>query len=428
MTKGALYMPAKMNPFEVKTKPADRYYMDWQKLYPRPYDKNEVDPYTRLRIILMNGTEYEANWFSHQFHRHCTNNDLRRELAVLRRTEQQQQKRIACLKPIDESILETTIGYEQLAVDLTAILAQREPDAYVVQVMNLALLEDFDHLYRYADLLELERGIHAERLVGCYTEIMPGRPTIAEHRHPVGHVHDLVELVGDDDQGLAVCLHIPHDIEEPVRLLGGQHGGGLIQDQDVCAPVEDLDDLHRLLLRHGHVVDLLVGINGKTIFLTDLQDFGGGGLQIQLALSVQPQDDVFRCGEHVHQLEVLVDHADAAGKGVLGGGNGGGLAVHQDLPFVREVDAGQHIHQCGLAAAVLPQQGEDFVREILADYEEHTDKVWDTNIFGKTLKDLVNEGLAGKIEAMPPDIRKKMRRTITRIVNEGRGGVICILL
>ncbi len=50
--------------------------------------------------------------------------------------------------------------------------------------MNLALLEDFDHLYRYADLLELERGIHAERLVGCYTEIMPGRPTIAEHRHP----------------------------------------------------------------------------------------------------------------------------------------------------------------------------------------------------------------------------------------------------
>ncbi len=74
------------------------------------------------------------------------------------------------------------------------------------------------------------------------------------------------------------------------------------------------------------------------------------------------------------------------------------------------------------------QQGEDFVKEMLADYDEHTDKVWDTNIFGKTLRELVSEGLAGKIEAMPPDIRKKMRRTITRIVNEGRGGVICILL
>ena len=181
-------MPAKMNPFEVKTKPADRYYMDWQKLYPRPYDKNEVDPYTRLRIILMNGTEYEANWFSHQFHRHCTNNDLRRELAVLRRTEQQQQKRIACLKPIDESILETTIGYEQLAVDLTANLAKSEKNDYVRQQLNFALLEDFDHLYRYSDLMELEKSGDPALLVGDYTEIMPGRPTVAEYRHPFDDV------------------------------------------------------------------------------------------------------------------------------------------------------------------------------------------------------------------------------------------------
>ena len=60
-----------MNPFEVKTRPADSLYMDWPKLYPKAYDKNETDPYTKTRIILMNGTEYEAVWFSHQFHRHC---------------------------------------------------------------------------------------------------------------------------------------------------------------------------------------------------------------------------------------------------------------------------------------------------------------------------------------------------------------------
>lgn len=173
-----------MNPFEQTAKPADQYYFDWRSMYPKPYDKNEVDPYTKVRIILMNGTEYEAVWFSQRFNRMCADNDLRRALAVTRRGEQQQQKRLACLKPADESQLEHTIGYEQLAVDLTAILAQREPDPYVVQVMNLALLEDFDHLYRYADLLDLERGIHAERLVGSYTEIMPGRPTVAEHRHP----------------------------------------------------------------------------------------------------------------------------------------------------------------------------------------------------------------------------------------------------
>ena len=47
----------------------------------------------------MNGTEFEAQWFSHQFSRHCQDNDLRRELAMIRRIEQMQQKRISCLKP-----------------------------------------------------------------------------------------------------------------------------------------------------------------------------------------------------------------------------------------------------------------------------------------------------------------------------------------
>lgn len=177
-----------MNPFLEKNVPLEKSFMNWKEIYPKPYCKYETDPYTKVRIILMNGTEFEANWFSHQFHRHCNNNDLRREIAFARRIEQQQQKRIACLKPANESILETTIGYEQLAVDLTAILAQREPDPYVVKTMNLALLEDFDHLYRYADLLDFEKKIHAEKLVGGYTEIMPGRPTVCEHRHPFDSV------------------------------------------------------------------------------------------------------------------------------------------------------------------------------------------------------------------------------------------------
>lgn len=173
-----------MNPFEEKPIKIEKCFEDWTKLSPKPYDKSEVDPYTRVRCILMNGTEYEMNWFMHQLARHTADNDLRRDVALIRRSEQQQQKKIAALKPIDESILETTIGYEQLAVDLTATLARNVPDAYVRNTLDFALLEDFDHLYRYSDLLEMEHGIRGERLVGGYTEIMPGRPTISEHRHP----------------------------------------------------------------------------------------------------------------------------------------------------------------------------------------------------------------------------------------------------
>lgn len=177
-----------MNPFLEKPKRINDTIMNFKEMYPNSYNKCNVDPYTKTRIILMNGTEVEATFFSHNFQRHCNNNDIRRELALTRRIEQQQQKLLINLKPIEENILEQTIGYEQLAVDLTARLAKMEPDTNVKNALNFALLEDFDHLYRYSNLLELEYGILPEKLVGCYTEIMPGRPTIAEHRHPFDSV------------------------------------------------------------------------------------------------------------------------------------------------------------------------------------------------------------------------------------------------
>ncbi len=173
-----------MDPFKELPKTDKITYASWTSLAPKSYDKNAVSPYTKTRVILMNGTEFESNWFLHQFHRHCLNNDVRRVLAYVRRQEQQQQKRIAALKPIDETILETTIGYEQLAVDLTAEMARKEPNPFVKAQLDFALLEDFDHLYRYSDLLDMTEGVKGETLVGGYTEITPGRPTVAEHRHP----------------------------------------------------------------------------------------------------------------------------------------------------------------------------------------------------------------------------------------------------
>lgn len=173
-----------MNPFDLKPAKVAELFIGWDKLWPTPYDKHTVDPYTRTRIILMNGTEFENIWFSHQFSRNCCDNELRRSLALIRRSEQQQQKLLAHLKPEDETALEHTIGYEQLAVDLTAHLAKRVKSQNVKCALDFALLEDFDHLYRYSNYLDDTSGEHAEKLVGRYTEIMPGRPTISHHRHP----------------------------------------------------------------------------------------------------------------------------------------------------------------------------------------------------------------------------------------------------
>lgn len=193
-----------MNPFEQKPMKLKDTIMDWKKIYPKSYNKCDVNPYTKTRIILMNGTEFEANWFSHQFSRNCNNNDIRRAIATTRRIEKQQQMLIQNLKPINENILETTISYEQLAVDLTARLAQTEPNQNVRNALNFALLEDFDHLYRYSNLLELEYKILPEKLVGRYTEIMPARPTISHHRDP----NDTVKYYNCKDAELITKLHV----------------------------------------------------------------------------------------------------------------------------------------------------------------------------------------------------------------------------
>ncbi len=177
-----------MNPFELKPMEMENCFKERKDLYGYSYDKYSADPYSKLRIILMNGTEFEEVYFGHNAMRNEARGDLRRDLALLRRSEQMQQKQIACLKPISESVLENTIAYEQLAVDLTALMASREQNLYVKHCLDFALLEDFDHLYRYADLMNMETGEKAEDLVGGYTEIMPGRPTIAEHRHPYDDV------------------------------------------------------------------------------------------------------------------------------------------------------------------------------------------------------------------------------------------------
>ncbi|MDO4567284.1 MAG: hypothetical protein Q4B42_08130 [Oscillospiraceae bacterium] len=195
-----------MNPFELKAKPLDKCLVSLKALASKPYNKNTADPYTKIRIILMNGTEYESVWMGHQFSRHCMNNELRREIALIRRIEQQQQKRIASLKPKNESILEHTIGYEMLAVDLTVSLAKRVRDETVKKALDFALLEDFDHLYRYSDLLEGERGIKAEKLIGKYDEIMPGRPTIAEHRYPFDDIKPFIKP--DADLFTKLCTNI----------------------------------------------------------------------------------------------------------------------------------------------------------------------------------------------------------------------------
>lgn len=168
--------------------PLDRQRFTWRDMVQKPISKLDDDAYTRVRIILMNGIEMEALRFSHACAR--MNKSLQPVLAQLRRIEQHQATTINWLIGADHSPLETTIAYEQVAIDVTAGVAMREPDAYLAQVYRFGLLEDFDHMYRYSALLDRLEGKDANNILQSYTDILPGRPTIVEHRDPLDDLRE----------------------------------------------------------------------------------------------------------------------------------------------------------------------------------------------------------------------------------------------
>ncbi|MBR6709199.1 MAG: stage IV sporulation protein A, partial [Clostridia bacterium] len=92
-----------------------------------------------------------------------------------------------------------------------------------------------------------------------------------------------------------------------------------------------------------------------------------------------------------------------------------------------------HMIRANIEAEINPivgteQQSEDLVRNLLREFEEDPQRIWGSNMFGKSLYELVNEGLHAKLEHMPDDARAKLAETLERIINEGSGGLICILL
>lgn len=103
-----------------------------------------------------------------------------------------------------------------------------------------------------------------------------------------------------------------------------------------------------------------------------------------------------------------------------------GVNLHADAPSY-------HVIRVDVSGEVSPalgsrEQSEAFVKELSEDMTTEPERAWNTNMFGKTLKELLGEELYHKNRSMAENVQKKMRRTVTRIVNEGKGGVICILL
>ena len=92
-----------------------------------------------------------------------------------------------------------------------------------------------------------------------------------------------------------------------------------------------------------------------------------------------------------------------------------------------------HMIRADIETEVAPivgteKQSEEMVHYLLQEFEGDTSKIWQSNIFGRSFHEIVNEDLQAKLKHMPDDARLKLRQTLERIINEGTGGLICIIL
>ncbi len=103
-----------------------------------------------------------------------------------------------------------------------------------------------------------------------------------------------------------------------------------------------------------------------------------------------------------------------------------GVKLHASAPSL-------HLMKVDIETDLSPLVGteaqtSDFVKYLQNEFENNPQSLWDTNVFGRSLSELIEDGMKSKLNGMPPEAQRKMRKTLTKIVNEGKGGIICILL
>ena len=170
-----------MNFLKEKPIALDNQLKCWHDIVKRPYNRVLSDCYTRCRQIFLNGIEVEAWGFKHALIRSTNDTELKKIIANIRRIEDLQQTTINWLTPANQSVLDTTLAYEQVAVDLTSWLAQNEDDPYVKEVFDFGLLEDFDHLYRYSQFANMIEETDPNEILHNKTDVLIARPTQYHH-------------------------------------------------------------------------------------------------------------------------------------------------------------------------------------------------------------------------------------------------------
>ena len=170
-------------------------------------------------------------------------------------------------------------------------------------------------------------------LIGHRRGRLAGNASVTHHDDTVRREHHLVELVSDEHDGQPIVHERPQHLEKLAHLLGCEHRGWLVEDEDAGAAVEGLEDLDALLHAHREIRDAGIRVDLEAVSLGDLANPLARFREVDdpEPSGLLTEHDVLGHGEGLHEHEVLVHHADPEGDGVARRADADSLSVDEHL-------------------------------------------------------------------------------------------------
>jgi len=268
-------------------------------------------------------------------------------------------------------------------------------------------------------------------------------------------IRHILELILHEFPITEITLHLP----AWTKALDANHKIRLSLNEDIRACAAKVQ-------RSGDMADAFADLGNnafvKSYNITQV-DLGTGKAQINISLedglyydvlseltgfSVNSEEELFRLMRELAIMKAEYDKVNDALREADQNGYGIVMPDIEDLrleePIIVKQAGGYgvrlrasaqslHIIRANIETEINPivgseQQSEELVKYMLKEFEEDPKSIWESNMFGKSLYELVNEGLHTKLEHMPDESRLKLSETLERIINEGSGGLICIIL
>ena len=268
-------------------------------------------------------------------------------------------------------------------------------------------------------------------------------------------IRHILELILHEFPITEITLHLPtwtksleenHPIRHSLHMAIRKCAERIRRVGDIADAFADMNENEYVKQCDISHLDLGTGKAHITITLED-------GLYYEVlseltGFSVNSEEELFRLMKELSEMKAEYDKVNSALQEANQNGYGIVMPDIEDLRLEEPVIVKQaggygvrlraaaqslHIIRANIETEINPivgseQQSEDLIKYMLKEFESDPKSIWESNMFGKSLYELVNEGLHTKLEHMPDESRIKLSETLERIINEGSGGLICIIL